>query len=270
MKYSTFERLVLVLGGASVLATLALASRAPLLTQEVVAQLLVFGVLFGAVHWGRRGGFAAAVIASVTYVVIWIPLLEPGDLTPQIMVLMALRVLAYGLIGIIGGALCSKMKYVLASLEQSSGVDEVTGVFSEMMLARLLDGATGRFERYQEPFCLIVLEPTQTALRAPTTNRERATVRHVAAHVQSDIRMVDEAARTLDGRLMVLLPHTPKDGGSIVTERLTKGVARTVGNGDQGDAFMLRCLGAAEDSEAIAKLRSALHVPIEDQALSPA
>lgn len=270
MRYDTFERLVLVLGGASVLATLALASRTSLLAQEVIAQLLVFAVLFGAVHWGRRGGFWAAVIASITYVALWIPQLEPGAWTSQVLVLIVLRVVAYGLIGIIGGALCSRMKYVLASLEQASGVDDITGVYSEQMLARLLDGATGRFERYQESFCLITLEPTADALRAPSTNRERALVRRVAGHVQSDIRMVDEAARTSDGRMVVLLPHTSTEGGAVVTERLAKGVARLVGDVGQNDGFTLRCLGAAEDAEAIATLRGALQVPVAEEALSPA
>ncbi len=270
MKYATFERLVLVLGGASVLATLALASRTPLLRQEVIAQLLVFFVLFGAVHWGRRGGFATAVIASVTYVALWIPELEPGMWTTQILGLILLRVVAYGLIGIVGGALCSRMKYVLASLEQASGVDDVSGVYSEQMLARLLDGAMGRFERYQEPFCVVVLEPKVESLRAPSTNRERALVRHIAGHIRGDIRMVDEAARTSDGRLVVLLPHTPKEGGIVVLDRLTKGVNRLAGDVGQQDAFTLRCLGAAEDGESIATIRGGLQLPSEVPALSPA
>ncbi len=270
MRYASFERLVLVLGGASILATLALASGTPLLVQEIIAQIMVLLVLFGAVHWGRRGGFAAAIIATVVYVAIWIPELEPGDITAQILVLMLLRVLAYGLIGIVGGALCTRMKYVLVGLEQASGVDDVAGVYSELMLARLLDGATARFQRYKEPFCAIVVEPAQNTVRSPSTSRERALVRQIAGHIRSDIRLVDEAARTSDGRFIVLLPHTPKDGGSIVRQRLAKAVTRTLGEGGLSDGVDVRCLGAAEDTEAIARLRAGLQAPAEDQVLSPA
>lgn len=270
MRYAAFERLVLVLGGASVLATLALASSTGLQLQDVAAQLMVFGVLVGAVHWGRRGGFIAAIIASITYVVIWIPMLEPDTITAQLLTVMFLRVLAYGLIGIVGGTLCGKMKYVLASLEQGSRVDEVTGIFSEQMLARLIDAAAARFERYAEPFCLVVIELAGDSLRAPITNRDRVLVRHVASHIRGDIRMMDEACRIDDGRFVVLLPHTPKSGGVIVADRLAKDLGKTAAATDQGCSARAQCLCAAEDTEAIAKFRSGLRAGIEDQVLSPA
>ena len=67
MKYSSFERLVLVLGGASVLATLALTYRTAFLLQEVIAQLLLFGVLVNLAVYLTCGigGFIVAPIGLV-------------------------------------------------------------------------------------------------------------------------------------------------------------------------------------------------------------
>ena len=270
MKYSSFERLVLVLGGASVLATLALTYRTAFLMQEVIAQLLLFGVLFAAVHWGRRGGFFAALIASVAYIAMRIPLLDTtSGITTATFVSMLTRVLAYGLIGILGGELCTRMKYVLAGLEESAGLDSLTGIYSEHTLAHLIDTAQARFERYQEQYCLIVLRAPQGPLSAPTTNRERALVKQVAGHIRSDIRLVDEAGRTNDGRFIILLPHSAKGGGDVVTERLAHSV-RSIGGGEAAD-FACRCLGAAEDAEALAQLRAELEPALEGgQVLSPA
>ena len=270
MKYASFERLVLVLGGASVLATLALTYRTTIFLQEVVAQLMLFGVLFAAVHWGRRGGFVAAAAASVAYIVVRIPLLDTaGGVSTQTLVTMFTRVLAYGLIGIVGGELCTRMKYVLAGLDESAGLDNLTGIYSEQALAHLIDTAQARFDRYQEPYSLVVLQAASASLGAPATNRERALVRHVASHIRSDIRLMDEAGRTTDGRFVVLLPHTTKDGVTVVSERLAKDV-RAIAGGD-ATSIGVRCLGAAEDGDELIELRAGLDpAPASPQALSPA
>ncbi len=79
MKYRLFEGIVLVVGGAAILGSVLLSFGAPLITEEVIAQLLLFGVLVGAVHWGRNGGFIAATIASLIYIVMRIPLVVAAE-----------------------------------------------------------------------------------------------------------------------------------------------------------------------------------------------
>jgi len=271
MKYASFERLVLTLGAASVLATLVLTYHTGILIQEVVAQLLVFGVLFAAVHWGRRGGFIAAIAASVAYIAMRIPLLSTtSSITTQTFVMILTRVLAYGLIGIVGGELSTRMKYVLAGLERSSELDDITGIFSQQALAPLLDRAHGRFARYDEPYCVVVLQPAQGPLTTPSTTREHALLRRVAGHIRSDIRLVDEAGRLTDGRFVVLLPHAPKEGGSVVAERLGKGIQAIV-SGTSTGVFTAQCLGAAEDADALDELRAGLGpTPSQPQTLSEA
>jgi diguanylate cyclase (GGDEF)-like protein len=253
MKYASFERLVLVLGGASVLATIALTSGSELFVQEVIAQLMLFGVLFCAVHWGRRGGFVAAIAASLAYIAMRIPLL-PADTGPttDTVVMILTRVLAYGLVGIVGGELATRMKYVLAGLEGSSNIDPLSGIYNQSTFARLLESAMARFERYGEPFSVVVigLESGETDQERP--NKQRALVRTVASAIRNDIRLVDEAGRLADGEFAVLLPHTLKNGGDVVSERLAGGVRATVGA--RANAIATRCFAAAEDAQALRDL----------------
>ena len=273
MRYAAFERLVLVLGGASVLATLALASRTPLLVQEVIAQLLVFGVLVGAVHWGRRGGFAAAIIASVACIVaIWIPELGPGEMTTQILVLMLLRVLAYGLIGIVGGALCAQDEVRACQSGAVVGrrrrqrhllrADARAPPRRRHRALRALPGALLR-RRLRADDRTPSASPRRTARRATRARRRRVTSEATSG---SWTRQHAPA----DGRFVVLLPHTPKEGG-----RSSRSAWQRVSTGQSAStatASPSRCAASAqaEDTDSIARLRAGLQVPSEDQALSPA
>ena len=84
MHYSRFERLIIGMGAIAIFGALALSLMSggpgPV---EVVAQVLLFGVLVVAVHWGRRGGMIAALGASVIYIALRIPLLS-SDLASRI------------------------------------------------------------------------------------------------------------------------------------------------------------------------------------------
>jgi len=260
MKYATFERLVLALGGASVLATIALTWGSDLVVQEVVGQLMLLGVLFAAVHWGRRGGFIAAIAASLIYIAIRIPLLpvETGPSTDTVITILT-RVLSYGLVGIVGGELATRMKYVLAGLEGSSNIDSASGIYNQRAFARLLEGALARFERYGEPFSLVLIDVDSTDAGTQRPSKERALVRSLAGTIRNDIRLVDEAGRLADGSFAVLLPHTPKSGGEVVTERLAAAARSTLGA--KVHAVSARCMSSAEDAEALGALLATIAEP---------
>ena len=69
MKYSRFETLVLAVGVAAVIGSLFFSMGAAPILEEIIAQFLLLGVLVGAVHWGRKGGFLAATVASLICIV---------------------------------------------------------------------------------------------------------------------------------------------------------------------------------------------------------
>jgi len=268
MRYAWFERVVLVLGAASILATFAFTYRSNLFVEEVIAQILMVGVLFAAVHWGRRGGFLAAIVASLIYIVLRIPVVTADPtVTSEVLVMILTRVLAYGLIGIVGGELAMRMKYILAGLESSSSIEQVSGLFNDRTMARELESARGRFSRYGESFSVVIidLDPAATSEFKPA--KQRAIIRGLAGYIRGDIRLVDEAARLSDGRFMVLLPHTEKDGAQVVADRLAKGIRSALGVG--AESAHARAIGASDDFE-LTDLGDRLSSVASAQALSPA
>ncbi len=262
MKYSRFEALVSGVGAAAILGALALSAQGALVIEEVVAQVLLLFVLLAAVHWGRNGGFIAAIVASLIYVFARIPLVaEQGALSWDVASLVLVRVLSYGLIGIVGGELCSRIRYIFARLEDSSSVDEWSQVFNQRFIARALESAAGQFTRYQTPFSVVILGISDALFTDLRAAKQRSMVRGVASHIRSDIRLVDEAGRLDDGRFLVVLPHTPLSGALVVSDRLHRGVCNVLGARE--DSVDVKVLGAPENTEDLLELKRLLTLQAE-------
>ncbi|PKQ17273.1 MAG: hypothetical protein CVT67_00210 [Actinobacteria bacterium HGW-Actinobacteria-7] len=242
MDYGRLEKFILIIGGATVAVSTgtALASGSPE-TVEIIAQLLLFVVLFAAVKYGRRGGLVAAISASTVYVLLRLELVADGTLSTTALYLLSSRLLAFGLIGIAGGEICGHIRYSLASVEGRSALDEWSRVFNERWAYKTLDQARGRFRRYGEPFSIVILTMSPSVMTGVRPARQRALTRLVADTIRSDIRMVDEVARLNDGRFVVIMPHTPVDGGNVVCVRLAGIVRKTIGARDE--AVTVECIG---------------------------
>jgi GGDEF domain-containing protein len=269
MKYSQFEGLVFALGFVAVIGTLAFVPAGGSIgITELIAQLLILVVLGTAVHYGPKGGFIAALAASLAYVLLRVPAISQPETSANSLLMLLMRFTSYGLIGVVGGHACTKIKYVLSRLEDVSTVDEWSGVFNQTYAASSLDKALGRLDRYSEDFSAVVvkLSPSLTADLRPA--RQRSMIRSVSSHICSDVRIVDEVARLDDGRFLVILPHTPKVGGEIVTARVGAGVRRLLGARDE--SVRVKCLSGAEDRAAIKALLDEIKPdePLEDQSAS--
>ncbi len=257
MPYARFEKLVIAVGFAAIAGSLFFSYQGTVVIEEIVAQLLLLGVLIGAAHWGRNGGFIAALLASLIYIMMRIPLvIESEGLTGDIAALLAVRVLSYGLVGIVGGELCSRLKYLFARLESSSSVDDWSQVYNQQFITRALETVLGQFDRYHSPFSVVLVEiaPALTAELRPS--RHRMLVRGVANHIRNDIRLVDEVGRLDDGRYLIVLPHTPRDGALVAAERVSAGVADVLGA--KPDSVTITLLSAPEDRATIAELATEL------------
>lgn len=260
MKYSRFEALLIGAGTLTVLGNILFIYPQARVFEEVVAQILLLGVLAGAAHWGRKGGLITAVIASIVYTVMRVPLLTAlGGLEADVLRLVGLRVATYGVIGVLGGELCGRLKYVFVRLDRSDSIDDWSGVFNQRHMAGLMDSASAQLDRYGAKFALAVItvDPAVTSGLRPA--RVRKVIHSIANHIRNDIRLVDEVARLDDGNFLVLLPHTPKPGGEVVADRLRRGIIGVAGSG--GDSVSVRVLGGTEDATAIAALRESLGEP---------
>lgn len=261
MRETRFETLILVIGGAAILGSLALSLASGGADYvEVVAQLMLFAVLAVAVYRGRRAGLIAAVVASVVYIGLRAPLISAsGQISMDLLVIMVARLASFGLVGIVGGDVSSHLKYVIGRLQDSTAVDEWSLVYSQNHIHRSLVAARGRLARYGEPFSVVVVTISESVMAGIPASGRRSLTRGLARHLTSDIRMVDEVARLDDGRFVVMLPHTPKEGGEVVARRQSTGVVGALGA--SADTVSVVCLGGTEDSVAIDALVASIEPP---------
>ncbi len=262
MNYVRFERLVVGAGAVAVFGSIMISVAAngwpgwP----SLLSQLLILPVLIVAVHYGRNPGLMAAVAASAAFVVMEIPSLAvPGGPATPDLVMIAYTISAYGIVGIVGGDICGRVKYFFGRYGESTSIDDWSHVYNQRKASELLENARVRFTRYGEPFSVVVIVQAASLFAGLRPTRQRALVRAVANHIRGDVRMVDEVARLEDGRFLVLLPHTPREGGLVVTERLAQGVRDTLGAVE--DSVTARCLSAGEDEVELASL--AAHIAPE-------
>lgn len=254
MRYARLEVLIIGIGTAAVTTSLLFTYRSQPIVEEIVAQLLMIVVLIAAVHWGRRGGFVAATLASLIYILLRIPLvIDQHGLSADVISLIIVRVAAYGLLGIIGGELCRRLKYFLARVEGSTNIDDWSQVYNQAHIGRSLESAAAQHQRYGMPYSAILVEITPGLTAELRPSRERMLVRGVASHLRNDTRLVDEIGRFDDGRFLVLLPHTPKDNAVMVAQRLRAGVSDALGA--RKESVTTTVLGAPEDLDALTDLR---------------
>lgn len=262
MRYRTFELLAGAFGVIAILTTVVMGVALPARTtwQEVVAQLMFLPVLFGALHYGRNGGFLSALFAVAVYVGINVPNAaaspESGTLLLE---LVAIRGLAYVLIGVVGGEMCSRIKYFFLSVEAGDLIDSETGIYGPLHIGRLLGSLIEQHRRYGTGFSAATLTLDPDALKKTgMSGRSGKSVMHdLAATVRSDVRAVDEVGRMSPDALLVLFPNTPPSGGQVAVERLTRTAQAMLvrrGAPEGTDVLTVEVLGYPDHPEGVVAL----------------
>ncbi|RJQ54257.1 MAG: diguanylate cyclase [Actinobacteria bacterium] len=256
MKYSRFELLVLVFGGGAVLGTAVSALLKQTDLVEVAAQLLLLVVLVGALHWGRRGGYAAALLAVAAYLLLRAPMiLRAGGLTPTLLQLLITRSVVYGTVGIVGGEICSRIKYFFVKLEDRDYIDDVTHLYNTTYLKELLRGHVAQHQRYGAVFSLIMLSIKPE--RMPANRQEgRRLLREAGNALLGDIRLVDEIGRYGESVFCIILPNTPLSGARVAAGRLIKTASAAIAARavDAEGAVATETLGYPGDAERVSEL----------------
>ncbi|MEI7813196.1 MAG: hypothetical protein WCJ13_00205 [Coriobacteriia bacterium] len=255
MNYTKFEQLVLGVATTTILGSIliSLASNGWTGWPSFVSQLLLIPVLIAAVHYGRRAGLLTALIASAVFIMLKIPVLSaPEGVGALEMGMIALTIAAYGIVGIVGGDLCGRVKYLFGRFDNSATIDDWSRVFNQRKAAELLEYARDRFSRYGESFSVIVITQDPAMVSGLSPKRQRTLVREVAAHLRGDLRMVDEVARLDDGRFLVILPRAAREGALAVAQRLIEAI-RQMMDADQ-DGVSSQCFSAAEDDLELGSL----------------
>lgn len=265
MEYARFERLVI--GGTLLLVLLTVAASiasGAADAAEIIGQLAIVGVMGAAVHWGRKAGTIAALAACLLYLVLRLPMLSAG-MTPQAFPLVVSRLAGYCLIGIVGGEVFARVKYLCSGAAGYNVIDDWSRVYNQRYAARALEQAVVRHKRYREPFSMVIirLEPVVTGSQKP--EQLRGLVRRVASFLRDDVRMIDDVAHLDDGRFVVLLPHVPGTAAPAVADRLGTGISQTLGV--QRSSVTATYLSAAEDTSALEQFAASIAY-IEDEPIA--
>jgi diguanylate cyclase (GGDEF)-like protein len=220
LKYSTFELLVLIFGAGTIFA---LVFASPWQTAvETVAQLLLIPVLVSVLYYGRKGGLIAFVLASAVYLMMRAPDILKMGLVAPIRQLLLIRILAYGIVGLGGGLVCSRIKYFFVKSEQVDLLDDVTGVFGVEYLGLTIKKYIAQFERYRHRFCVAVFMIDEKLFAGLGDARIRKELKRIALVMRNDIRAVDECGRLEGTEFCLILPFTDVPGAMVIAERLRK------------------------------------------------
>jgi GGDEF domain-containing protein len=258
VKYARFEALMISLGALVIFGSLLMGPPLNQLGfwQEGLGQVLIIVVLAAAVHWGRDGGSVTAFAATLVYVLTRIPLLSQQGLTKNILAMIVTRVLIYAIVGILGGEIFGRVKYIVAQLEGSSTLDDFTQVYNRRYCGQALKNGLGQFQRYQVPFSIAVISLAPGLFTDLRPSRQRTFLRNVANHVRNDIRLVDDVGYLGDGRFIVILPQTPGSGAAVASDRIRSGVRDLVGAKDE--SVTATPLAVPEDAAAMCDLARSL------------
>lgn len=224
---------------------------------EIVGRLMLLGVLGAAVHLGRRGGLIAAVVASAIYTLMSIPELAVLTSPTSVAFLMLVaRLCAYGLVGIIGGEACGRIRFEMARAGHAEEFDEWSQVFNQRHASSSLTAALAAHERYLEPFAVALVTIGSESMSGLRPQHNRTVVRFISARIRENVRATDEVARLADGRFFILLRRTSCKAAEPVALRLTADVQRLLGTG-RGLVTSV-CYDTDENATALAALAAEL------------
>jgi GGDEF domain-containing protein len=258
MKYARFEIIVV---GISMLATALLVATSPhdvtSIPLDFAAGTLLVLVLWAALHFGRKGGLAAAIGAAALYVVLNIPgMTAANGLTSEGLLVVAGRVAMFGLLGIVGGELAGRLRRLFSRQGHADEYDEWGNAFNQRYALDQLEKGFARFERHQQPWSLVIVSISSEIMSGLAPQRVRSVVRAVSGHLRGDLRMVDEVTRLDDGRFAIFLPQTEPEGAAIVMTRLLTGVRQLLGAKQESVSGQL--LSIPKDAEALRRLAEEL------------
>lgn len=221
MSYRRFELLLVALGFAVILATMIDAINSSLGYENLLGQALMAPVLFVALHWGRRSGQLAALAAGVIY--LGATATSEAATFSLISQEVVIRAIAYGAVGILGGELAHKMKYVLAGIENANYLDEHTKVFDKSYLTRLIQNFISYHSRYTRPFSIIMISLTQSGADADSTRPlDQKGMRLSAMILRDNIRIIDELGCWNETTLCVVAPDTATHDAPAACTRITR------------------------------------------------
>ena len=205
MTYRSFRTLALIFGLSLTLATTLftyLVYKSPV---EAIGQALFVVILVCTVFYFRKGGAWSAAGVSAGYIALlfWLGPLQGEPIF--VFAAVVLRVTMYLFTGFVGGTVCVRVRDALADLNEADLIDHESGLFNRDYFYRRVAASVEMFERYDEPFSLLVFEFDPADIQAlPRLERKKALLA-VGREIKLVIRPSDAAGRTSETSIAFML-----------------------------------------------------------------
>jgi diguanylate cyclase (GGDEF)-like protein len=136
---------------------------------------------------------------------------------------------------------------LLATLADSSQIDEVTNLFNRRYFMQRLSEEISLSRRHLSPFCCVVvgIPLYQMYLDSYGYNFINALLRFLGDRVSGMVRHEDIVARIGDGEIAILLSRSTEKGAKVFTGRMVKGLNALVFKYGAYEEEVLVCAGVA-------------------------
>src|SRR5919107_1237883 len=120
-----------------------------------------------------------------------------------------------------------ELKQYLDSCQEAAFTDHLTGLANRRRFERQLEREVARTERYNRPFCLLLVDIDNFKYVNDTFGHDAGdeALRSVANVIQSGTRGIDTGSRIGGDEFAVILPETCLERGHEVAERLRASIA---------------------------------------------
>lgn len=220
MKYSRFEILAIGVVVLAVVGTIFATVSDSNRVADIVGQLMIVVVLFGGLHYGRRGALVSFLAATCFYAIFAFGFRDEISLA-RALEFFLLRTGVFAVVAVVGGELNVRLKYLFVKLEHHDYVDNITNLYNSRYMAKLIDKHINEFDRYGYKFSMASFTVNPDLLRPLTKKAREKLVKDIGNSViRGNIRGADEAARLEGTTFSVLLPNTDHDGAICASARV--------------------------------------------------
>lgn len=220
MKYSRFEILALVVGGCAVIATILATATDTNRAADIVGQAMIVVVLFGGLHYGRKGALISLVAATGFYAIFAFGTSSQVGTGTEAQIFI-LRTIVFAVVALVAGELNVRLKYLFIKLEHHDYVDDLTSLYNARYLSKLIEKYISEFDRYGSKFSLTSFE-IDDGMLDPLKKKARAKLIKDLGNsvIRGNIRGADEAARLEGATFTILFPNTNFDGATCAALRV--------------------------------------------------
>ncbi len=221
MNYRKFEALFISLGLSVILATILASYLNQADYVEIIGQAMFGPVLFFALHYGRKAGFLAALVSALLFIVAKFYIQDEAMSTFIPEVILA-RAAIFGLVGIVGGELAHRMKYMILKFGNEDLLDAQTNVYNKAYSIQIIQKNIENHGRYQREFSLALVDiSNKQSIFIDDLSRKKI-MENLAFSLKENVRLVDDVGRWDDDRFCIIFPETKTNEAQIAIARIGK------------------------------------------------